>query len=149
MGNKEKEVLSLEYSTDKISDVEAIGESAGGTVRRIINAIRRRIRTCSGGQVVVVAGVNQRVSKHEERPGCLGLRSNKSHSQNQAQRKHPKTIKDYWWDSHDREREVAEKICLGKTKERVTTVGKFKNDHKSYSKIFVEVKSIFNGTVVG
>lgn len=101
---RKRSTITRVYSADKISDVEAIGEPAGGKVRRIINAIRRRICTSSGGQVVVVAGVHQRVSKHEERPGGLGLRSNKSHSQNQAQRNHPKTVKDYWWHGHERER---------------------------------------------
>ena len=54
--------------TDNIRNVKAIGEAASGTVSRIINAIRWRISTGAGDQVVVVATVNERVSKYEESP---------------------------------------------------------------------------------
>lgn len=58
----------IENVTDNIGNVQAIGEAAGGTVSRIINAIRRWIGTGAGDQVVVVAVVDERVAKDEESP---------------------------------------------------------------------------------
>lgn len=57
--------------TDIVRDVKAIGEATSRAVRGEINAIRIRIRSGGGGKVVVVAIVNQRVSKDEESPPCL------------------------------------------------------------------------------
>lgn len=56
--------------TDDIGNVEAVGEAAGGAVRRVVDAVRRRIRPRGGDQVVVVAVIHQGVSKHKE---CLSF----------------------------------------------------------------------------
>lgn len=48
----------LRDSTDNVGDVEAIGESAGCTMSRRINAVRIRVGTSSGDQIVVVAIIN-------------------------------------------------------------------------------------------
>jgi len=58
--------IVMRYLTDNVRDVEPIGKPAGRPVGRVINAVRGRISTSSGGQVVVVAIVDQRITKHEE-----------------------------------------------------------------------------------
>ena len=57
--------------TYKVRDVVAIGETAGGAMSRsVINAVRRGVCSGSGGEVIVVAVVDKRVSEHEE---CTSL----------------------------------------------------------------------------
>lgn len=51
--------------TNKIWDVKTIREAARRAVRRV-DPIWRPIGPCRGGQVVVVAIVYERVSKHKE-----------------------------------------------------------------------------------
>ena len=72
-------------STDKIRDVKSIGETACGTMRGVINAVRRCVSTGSGKQIVVVAIVDQRVPKHEERPSiCLYSNKRNSYCENKT-----------------------------------------------------------------
>lgn len=52
--------------TDKVREVVAIGEAAGGATGGIVDAIGRRVGACGGRQVIVVATVNQRVPEHKE-----------------------------------------------------------------------------------
>lgn len=61
--------------TDIVRDIKAIGEATSGAMRWEINAIRIRVCSGRGGKVVVVAIVNQRVSKDEETSTGLRLGS--------------------------------------------------------------------------
>lgn len=69
-----KNAVQMKTVTDNVWNVEAIREAASGSVSWIINTIRRRISTGSRHQVVIVATVNKRISKHKE-SSSMGLRS--------------------------------------------------------------------------
>ncbi|KAF7818500.1 tetraspanin-18-like isoform X1 [Senna tora] len=43
-----------------LREVEAVGEAASGAMGGIVDAVRGRVRTCAGCQVVVIAAVNQK-----------------------------------------------------------------------------------------
>ena len=45
--------------TDKVREVEAVGEATCGAMCGIVDAIGGRVGTCCGWQVIVVATVNQ------------------------------------------------------------------------------------------
>lgn len=62
-------------STDKIGDVEAVGEAAGGAAARVVDAVGRGIRPGSRGKVVVVPDVHERVPEDEESSSALNTRS--------------------------------------------------------------------------
>lgn len=65
--------------TDKVRNVEAVRETTGGSVSRVVNAVRVVIGTGSGSQVVVVAVVDERVSEDEESSG-LSLKAEAAQS---------------------------------------------------------------------
>lgn len=71
---KEKDKVKMN-PTDIVRNIKAIGEATSWAMRWEINAIRIRVCSGRGGKVVVVAIVNQRVSKDEESPPRLGLGS--------------------------------------------------------------------------
>lgn len=56
-------------STDEIGDVEAVGEPAGGAAAGVVDAVGWGVGAGGRREVVVVAGVHERVSEHEEGPG--------------------------------------------------------------------------------
>lgn len=58
--------MSSVFLTDEIRDIVAVGESAGGSVGRVVDAVRVGIGSCRGGQVIVVTVVDERVAEHEE-----------------------------------------------------------------------------------
>lgn len=64
-----------EEPTYKVRHVEAIGETTGGSMRCRINSIRVRVGTSSGGEVVVVAVVNERITENKK-CSCLSFWSN-------------------------------------------------------------------------
>lgn len=57
--------------TDEVRNIEPIREPAGGPATRVIDSIGGRVCTGSGRQVVVVAIVDERVAKYEERSSRL------------------------------------------------------------------------------
>lgn len=59
-------IFAYMVRTDKVREVVAIGEAAGGATGGIVDAIGRRVGACGGRQVIVVATVNQRVPEHKE-----------------------------------------------------------------------------------
>lgn len=62
--NLKKELMK--NHTDEIGNIKAVGETAGGTMSRIVESIRRRIGSCSCDKVIVVAIVDEGVPEHEE-----------------------------------------------------------------------------------
>lgn len=77
--------------TDNVRDVQAIREPPRGPVSRIVNAVRGRVGARGGGQVVVVATIDERIAEHEERAGRLGSRHGDRHEnrRQQCDRKSP------------------------------------------------------------
>ena len=58
--------LRPQVLADDVRHVPAVGEAAGGAVRRVVDAVRRRVGARRRGKVVVVAAVHQRVAEDEE-----------------------------------------------------------------------------------
>lgn len=58
--------LRPQVLADDVRHVPAVGEAAGGAVRRVVDAVGRRVGACRRGKVVVVAAVHQRVAEDEE-----------------------------------------------------------------------------------
>lgn len=66
--------------TDEIGYVKSIGESAGGSASRVVNAVRVVIGSGGREQVVIVPIVDERVSEHEERsPFCFTNQATNKH----------------------------------------------------------------------
>lgn len=77
---KKLKKLKNKSLTDNVWYVKAIRKTAGGSVSWIIYAIRVRVCPGSGGQVVIVAIVHQRISENEECP-CLSSTASTSTEQ--------------------------------------------------------------------
>jgi hypothetical protein len=61
--------LRAQVLADDVRHVLAVGEAACRAVRRVVEAVRRRVGARRRGQVVVVAAVHQRVAEDEEGAG--------------------------------------------------------------------------------
>lgn len=77
--------------TDEIRDVKAIGKATSGSACWIVNAIRVRVSTGSGGKVVIVAIIDKWISENKESTS-LCLRRNATQCCYQTWKKHQKGV---------------------------------------------------------